>query len=164
MTETVRYSLICKQDLALGVGTRQVRLGDASVRTLDEINIGTFLTVTSTSLRATDFNGTAVMTWSGALQAGWRVWGVTAKVTTAFGATGGLTGLRIGDPSSTVRWTNADMALTLGTETDSADFSDPSLMVFSSNTDLLVSAIGGLYDATGVLQVAIHSSLLRHPA
>lgn len=164
MTETARYSLACLEDLALGTGTRQVRLADASVRTLHEIHLSTFLTVQLYTLRATDFNGTGVMTRTGALPAASRVWGVTAKVTTAFGTTGGLAGLRIGDGASPVRWTNADMALTLGTETDQGDFSDASLMIYTVATDLLVSAIGGLFDATGVLEVAIHSSLLRHPS
>ena len=164
MVETARYSLACLEDLALGTGTRQVRLGDASVRTLSEIHLTRFLTVQLYTLRATDFNGTAVMTLTAGLPASRRIWGVTARITTTFGATNGLTGLRIGDASSTVRWTNADMALSLNTETDEGDFSDMSLMIYPATTDLVVSAIGGLYDATGVLQVAIHSSWLRHPA
>jgi len=86
------------------------------------------------------------------------------KVLTAFGATGGLTGLLVGDLSDPARWSSAAIALTQNTETDEGNFSDMSLMIYPAAADLLVTAVGGLYDATGLLELCVHSSVLRHPS
>lgn len=42
MVETITYSKVFAQDLALGTGTQSVTLADGSTETLDEINIATF--------------------------------------------------------------------------------------------------------------------------
>ena len=163
MTETARFSKVQLEDLQLGTGTRNIRLADGAVRVLTDIHLTKLLTVDTRVLRATDFNGLTTMTATGGLLANRRVWGVTAKNLIAFGATGGLTGLLIGDPTIPDRWTNAAMALTGGIETDEGDFSDLSLMIYTANTDLIVSGVGGTFDATGQIELAVHYSLLRHP-
>ena len=43
MTETVRFGLVGKQDLKIGTGTFEVRLGDGRVVTLDEIQLEDFV-------------------------------------------------------------------------------------------------------------------------
>lgn len=45
MTEVVRFSQLGKQDLKIGTGTFEVRLGDGRVVTLDEIRLTDFLSV-----------------------------------------------------------------------------------------------------------------------
>lgn len=164
MTEILRYSKACIEDLAVGDATRQVRLADGGVYTLKEINVPRLLTLNRATLRATDFNGTGVMTYASGIPANRRIWGVTIKIAVSFGTTGGLTGLLVGDPSDPARWSNAAIPLTANTETDEGDFSDMSLMIYPTATNLLVTAVGGLFDATGSLEVCIHSSLLRHPS
>ena len=164
MVETARYSKAMLEDLALGTGTRQVRLANGGVYPLTEIHLTKFLTVHMHVLRATDFNGLATMIWPGGFVAGRRIWGATAKNLLAFGATGGLTGMLIGDPTIPDRWTNAAHPLALGAETDEGDFSDASLMIYTVDTDLVVSGVGGLFDATGQIELAVHFSLLRHPS
>lgn len=163
MVETARYSKVMLEDLQLGTGTRNVRLGNGAVSALTEIHLTKFLTVEKRVLRATDFNGLTTMSITGGLLANRRVWGVTAKNLVAFGATGGLTGMLIGDPTVADRWTNAAMALAIATETDEGDFSDLSLMIYTANTNLIVSGVGGTFDATGQIELAVHYSLLRHP-
>jgi len=162
MTETVRYSKICAEDLALGYATRQIRLANQAVYTLSEIHLSSFLLLKRQTLAAV--NGASVLTWTAGIPALARVWGVTAKVLTAFATTGGLTGLRIGEATLLDRWTNADMALALNTETDQGDFSSSDLPIFSTAADILVSAVGGTYGATGAMELACYYSLLRHPA
>lgn len=49
MTEIVRYSLIGKEDLALGTGTFEVRLADGRVAVLSKIDIGALLNDASIS-------------------------------------------------------------------------------------------------------------------
>lgn len=164
MTEILRFSKACIEDLAIGDSTRQVRLADGGVYTLTEISVPRLLTLNRSTLRATDFNGSGVMTYSSGIPANRRIWGVTIKINTTFGTTGGLTGLFVGDSIDPTRWSNAAIPLTSGTETDEGDFSDMSLMIYPTAANLLVTAVGGLFDATGSLEVCIHSSLLRHPS
>ena len=152
------------EDLALGTSTRSVRLADAGVYTMNEVHIGGLLTQTLHMLLATDFNGDGVMIGAGFLPANRRIWGVTAQVQVTFGATGGLTGLLVGDAVTVDRWSRAAMALTAGTETSEGDFSDGSLVIYGAATDLWISGVGGLFDATGELEICIFSSLIRHPA
>lgn len=164
MVETARYSLACLEDLAIGIGTRQVRLANNGVYTLHEINLTGLLQVSTYVLRATDFNGLGAMTLSAGLPASRRLWGVTVKNLVAFGATGGLTGYTVGDPTVMDRWSNATFPLTVPFESDEGDFLDPSLMIYTAATDIIISGIGGLFDATGSLEVAVHTSWLRHPS
>ncbi len=164
MVETVRYSKAYLEDLAIGTGNAAVRLADGSTPSLTEINVSGLLHVRVATLRAVDFNGLATMVWQGALPATERIWGVTVKVQTSFGITNGLTGLLVGDQIVPNRWSNAPLALTQDTETDQGSFSDASLMIMSVAGDVVITATGGLFDATGRLEVAVHTSLLRHPS
>src|SRR5712691_8611361 len=127
MSETVRFSKLMLQDIALGYSTRQIRLANQAVYTLDEVHLSGLLLLARRTLSAV--NGNAVLTWTGGIPALARVWGVTAKVLTAFATTGGLTGLRLGEATLLDRWTNADMALALNTETDQGDFASSDLPI-----------------------------------
>lgn len=163
MTETIRYSKIMTEDLALGLNTRQVRLADQSVRTLKEISLTTFLLTQLTTLNASAFTGQPTMTIPAGLVAGRRIWGVTVKNLVELGATGSLTGYLVGDTIVPDRWSNAAFPLTVPFESDEGDFADASLMVYTVSTDIVLSGVGGLFDATGQVEVAVHYSVLRHP-
>ncbi len=164
MVETVRYSKAYLEDLAIGVGTAAVRLADGSTPSLTEIHLSGLLRLRRVTLRAADVPGLATMVWAGALPLGERIWGVTVRVVTTFGITNGLTGLLIGDQIVPDRWSNAPIALTQGTETTQGAFSDASLMVMSVQGDVVITALDGLFDTDGRLEVAVHTSLLQHPA
>lgn len=162
-TETVRYSKVMAEDIAIGWGTRSVRLANQGVYTLTECNITSFLLRALNTLRASAFSGTGVMTWSAALPANARIWGVTSKITTAFGVTNGLASLQIGDATTPTLW-GTGLPLTLNSETDQGDFTTSDLPIYPTAADVWVSAVGGTFDATGVMELCVHYSLLRHPA
>jgi len=162
MTETARYSKIMLEDLDLGTGTRSVRLADGATYTLKQVHLSGFLT--QSLFRLTSSNGASVLTATAKLPANSRVWGVTAKVVTTFGNSGGLTGLLVGDSTTVDRWTSSAMARTSGTETDQGDFNDASLMIYATATDVLVSAVGGTFDTDGVIELCVHYNVLTHPA
>lgn len=163
MVETVRYSKAMLEDLALGYSTRSVRMADQAVRVLHEISLAGLLAVVTKTLAAASFSGTALMTWAAAIPANARVWGVTSKCATAFGVTGGLASVAIGEPADSARWGTA-LPITLNAETDQGDFTTSDLPIYPIATDVWVSALGGTFDATGTLELAVFYSLLRHPS
>jgi hypothetical protein len=163
MTETVRYSKICLEDIALGYGTRSVRLANQGVYTLHECHLSSFLLTSLTTLRASSFSGTGVMTWTSGLPANARIFGVTSKITTGFGTSNGLASLQIGDATTPTLW-GTGLPLTLNSETDQGDFTTSDLPIYPTASDVWVSAVGGTFDATGVMELCVHYSLLRHPA
>lgn len=164
MVETARYTRIFMEDLDIGLGVKNIRLGDQSVRPLTQINLAKFLTVSKFVLPATAFSGQPVMQLATGLPGGRRIWGVTVKNLVALGATNGLTGYQVGDPTVLNRWSNTAFPLTVPFESDEGDFADASLMIYPVDTPLILSGEGGLFDGTGQVEVAVHTSLLRHPA
>lgn len=161
MAETVRLSLIYLEDLDVGVGTRDVRLFDNSIATLQKIHLGTLLQVRTTTTPAT--NAASQLALSGLIQAGDRIFGVTIKLTTGLGTSSGLTAIRIGDPTTTDRWGTLS-TLTVNTETSQADFGLADLPIYSSNTNVVISAVGGTFDGTGAIEVTAHYMRLTHRA
>jgi hypothetical protein len=105
-----------------------------------------------------------VLTATGKLAAGMRVFGVTASVVTTFGNSNSLTGLLIGDTILPSRWSATALARTSGTTSNQSNFADASLMIYNTATDLIVSAVGGTFDADGVIELCIFYSSLRHPS
>ena len=160
MTETIRYTQIFAQDLALGYGTRNVRLANAGVYPLNEIHLATLLFASLTVLPCT--NGVAVLAWTAGYPSAGRVWGVTSKILTAPGTSQGLTGFRVGDAAVADRWTRAAASLALAAETDQGDFALTDLPI-TAGEDILVQAEGGLFDGTGQIELCCYFSLLRHP-
>lgn len=160
--EIARYTKIYLEDLDIGLSTKNIRLADGGTYALTQISVPNLLH--REVFRLTSSNGASVLTGTSRLPANSRVWGVTAKIITTFGNSGGLTGLLVGDPTDTDRWTSSAMARTSGTETDDGDFSDPSLMIYASATNVLVSAVGGTFDTDGVIELCVHYSQMRHPA
>ena len=88
---------------------------------------------------------------------------MTSRVLTAFGVTGGLASLAIGEPADMARWGTA-LPITLNAETDQGDFTISDLPIYPIATDVWVSALGGTFDATGAIELAVFYSLLRHPS
>ncbi len=161
MAETVRLSLIYLEDMDVGVGTRDVRLFDNSIATLNKIHLGNLPQLRTTTAAAT--NAATSLSLSGLIKAGDRILGVTLKITTGLGTSAGLTSIQVGDGTVQDRWGSL-ATLTVNTETSQADFPLSEMPIYPSDTNVVISAIGGTFDGTGVLQVTAHYMRLTHRA
>ncbi len=94
------------------------------------------------------------------IPAGARVVGVYRTITTAFGASGGLTGMHLGDAILVDRWGQA-LALTVNDKSDATDFREGGVPVYTSATSVLISAAPdtATFDATGVLLLEVEYHL-----
>jgi hypothetical protein len=157
--ETVEYALACLEDLDIGTGTRSVHLADGGTVTLHQISLGALLTLVTRTIQPA--SGAALATLTGFLPAGARVFGVTTEILASLGTTQGLSSFAIGDATLMDRW-GAQSVLTAGAQTDQGDFHDASLPVYPADTDVVVSAIGGVFDGVGNIEVTLHYLLLTH--
>lgn len=156
--ETVRLSLIYLEDLDIGTGTRQVRLADGSLADLTRVSLPGFLALRT--YRVTPTAGQAILpNLTNALPAA-RIAGVTTEILTTFGTSQGLTGFMVGDATIPDRW-GTQTTLTAGAQTGDAQGDWP---VYTAASDLIVSALDGLFDADGRLEVTVHYFILAHRA
>ncbi len=156
--ETIHWTPIYREDLAIGNSTADVRLQDGSVETLHEINLGGLLTVRTRSVTLT---AGASVSLSAMMLAGERIFGVTMKNTSALGASSGLTGVAIGDGTLVDRW-GTQTTLTNGATTGPANFLNGDVPIYATDTAVILSAIGGNFDGTGTVDVQVHAFLLAH--
>src|SRR5262245_52596495 len=145
MAELIQYSKICLEDLDLGDGTREVRLQDGSLHTLNRIS-GILSLVRTTQLTAT--NGTTTLTATGLIPLGARVHDVTIKILTALGTSNGLSSIMIGDSITLDRW-GSGIGVTQNTETSQADFTVQEMVVYSSSQNVLITGNAN-YNGTGI--------------
>jgi hypothetical protein len=159
--ETVRLTRICEEDLDVGSGTRSVRLADGSVATLHQVSVPGLCPKLTVRLSAS--NGASTLTATGLIPSGARVLGVTTKIITTFGTTGGLTGFAVGDATSVAHW-GSQTTLTAGAETSQRDFTDAGQPINNSAaaSDVILSALSGTFDATGQVEVQLTWFLLTH--
>lgn len=80
--------------------------------------------------------------------------GVTSRVTTALGVTGGTTGYQVGTGADPDRW-GSKTGTAIGTTTDNRDWTASTVENFAAATDVIVTANGGNFDATGVIYVSV---------
>lgn len=112
-------------------------------------------------------NGAALLTAAALIPAGARVLGVTCKITTGFGTSGGLTAIACGDGGVIDRF-GVSAALTTNSLIGGSDapaaaqMHDYSMPIYPTATAVVLSAIGGLYDATGVIEVSVQYLLMNH--
>jgi len=99
--------------------------------------------------------GAAVMTLTGLAPLGYRVTGVTSTITTAFGTSGGLTALLLGDGVLENRWGRQPL-LTALAQTGQQHFTSDTQPIAHVAYTLLISAEGGLFDATGTVHVTVY--------
>jgi hypothetical protein len=102
-------------------------------------------TVTSSTATLTATNGASQIVASGFHAAGKIVLGVTLSIGQTFGAGNGLTGLSLGDPGTIDRYGSA-LSLTAAA---SYRLRFSGFAVFSTATDLTLSAEGGTFASTG---------------
>jgi hypothetical protein len=101
----------------------------------------------------TNVSGASV-TATGLIPAGAVVMGVTSKVTTALGTTNSTTGYKIGTAGDDDRW--GDITGTAaGTTSDNRNWTAGTIECFPTATDVIVTATGGNFDATGVIYLSV---------
>lgn len=159
MVETYDFSRIVEEDLNVGEGTVQVRLADGSLPTAHRLSLASLLL--RRTQRVSAGAGLDVLTATGLIPANARAAGVTCQIVTTLGTTQGLTAVTIGDAIVPNRWGTL-ATLTSPTETDQGDFGDPGWQVYTAQTDVLIAALGGLFDGTGVIEVTAHYFFLTH--
>ena len=80
--------------------------------------------------------------------------GVTTKVTTGLGVTNGTTGYNVGDGSDADRW-GAITGTAAGTSSDNRDWTVGTIAAFTSANNVVLTAVGGNFDGTGVIDVSV---------
>ena len=112
-------------------------------------------------------NGAALLTAAALIPAGARVLTVSTKILTGFGTSGGLTGFGVGDGGIMDRW-GVSAALTTGAFTGCSDAPaaaqqhDATLPLYPTATSVVLSALDGLFDATGSIEVSVQYILTAH--
>jgi hypothetical protein len=111
--------------------------------------------VTIATARATLSNVSgASVTATALIPAGAVVMGVTSKVTTALGTANGTTGYKIGTGADDDRW-GAITGTAAGTTSDNRNWTAGTIECFPAATDVIVTAVGGNFDATGVIYLSV---------
>ena len=109
--------------------------------------------VGSTDTTVSASPGVGVISVPGLVPTGYRVLGITSTITVAFGTSNGLTAILLGDAVALDRW-GGPTDLAAGTKTGQLSFHAGDQPIASpSSYVLLLSALGGLFDATGSLHV-----------
>lgn len=122
--------------------------------TVDSVS-GMAFAKTTVTVNASSGAGTPLLTASTVAPAGVLLLGVTARVTTTCGATGGLTTWSLGDAQMADRWATG-INRTSGTVTNAGMWRNYAPMPLATSLNVLLFADAGLWDATGVLKVTAH--------
>jgi hypothetical protein len=110
----------------------------------------------SYTLAAADFVGQPEMRAVAALPPNTLILGVPVLVESNFGSSGGATALLVGDGLVVDRWSREPLSLMSGTTTGDGDFSAQSEVRQNSAGDVVIRAVGGVFDPDGVITVVIH--------
>ncbi len=79
---------------------------------------------------------------------------MTTKVTTGLGTSNGTTGYNVGDGTDADRW-GAITGTTAGTASDNRDWTATTVQCFTAANDVVLTAVGGNFDGTGVIDVSV---------
>jgi hypothetical protein len=147
-------------------GTYHLRLHDADGVLVWEVDAYAFpiagevgpggILVGSNATTVTAVPGAAVISVPGLVPPGYRVRGLTSTITQAWGTSGGLTGLFLGDAVLLDRW-GAPNSLALGEKTNQLQFrAGDQPIAAPSGYVVLIAAVGGLFDAVGALHLTAY--------
>ena len=125
---------------------------DKSVQYLS-FDYGEQYTIQSDTTEETGVSGASV-TWTSAIPAGADVLGVLTRITTALGETNGTTGYNVGDGSDADIW-GAVTGVAAGTTSDLTDYTDTSRHLYTSATNIVLTAVGGNFDGTGAIRITV---------
>ena len=157
--ETITFSKCVLEDLDIGGGTRDIRLADGSIITAHQLSIPSLAILKTGNLSAT--NGAVALTLSQFISAGSTVLGVTTKLLTALGASGGLTAFAVGDGSIIDRWGQSS-TFTQNAVTEGGSFTPGAWPIYASANDVVISAIGGTFDGVGNFEISLHFFKIVH--
>ena len=92
-----------------------------------------------------------------------RIMGVTSQVISTFGTSQGLTGFMVGVPDQIDLW-GQSTSLAAGSLTQQEQFSAAAggWPWYTVGTPVWVTALGGLFDGSGNLELTVHYFPLRH--
>lgn len=125
-------------------------------------NVGSVTTVTS-AIATISSSAAATLTASNLIPAGVHLIGLTARITTGFGTSTGLTDFDVGDGTDVNRWADS-LAITAGTTMDLTDQTNSTASGdFAAANDVVLTAVGGNFDATGVIELIAHYITLTAP-
>lgn len=102
--------------------------------------------------------GQAVLVAAGLIPQGGRVVGVDSEVPATFGTSGSLTSLLIGGLGQEDGW--GESGTTQGSETGPENYRRGDLPIATFNEDVTVTAVGGLFDSAGTIQLTAHVIVL----
>jgi len=123
---------------------------------------------TQAEVTVTPTGGTAIATAAGLVPQGARLKGVTAKVTTGLGTTQSMTSFHIGysfDGNLLVDAYGREIALALNTVTTGADFTSSDQPIPATGTgDIVLSAVGGLFDGVGAVLLRVYYESYTSPS
>ena len=159
MTETIRFTRMMLEDMDVGASTREVRLANNRVMLLQQIHLGALGLLATTTVPSSASAPT--LSASNLILPGMRVMGVTTEILVSFGTTNSMTAFAVGDGTSLDRW-GVSTGLTAGARTEQPQFLDTTWPVYSVETSVVLSALGGLFDAKGQLEVTVHYFPLQH--
>jgi hypothetical protein len=96
----------------------------------------------------------ATVTATGIIPDGAIPIGISTEVTTALGETNGTSGYSVGDGSDADRWGTVT-GVAVGTKTNNADWTTTVIQMFNSAQNIVLTALGGNFDGTGVIVVTV---------
>ena len=145
---------------------RTLRIIDQLRKNFDDetritFDYGEVYTVESDTTEKTDISG-ATVTWTSAIPAGADVIGVLTRVTTAIGETNSTTGYQIGDGSDADRWGDIT-GVAAGTTSDPSDFTNTGRHLYTSATNIVLTAVGGNFDGDGDIRITVVYRTLTAP-
>ena len=124
-------------------------------------NVGAWTSILSAVATLTSVADTK-LTAASLIPAGCHLLGVTGRITTGFGSSTGLTDFDVGDGTDLDRWGNS-LAITAGTTFDLTDATAAASGDFASVNDVVLTANGGNFDTTGVIELIVHYITLTPP-
>lgn len=124
-------------------------------------NVGAWTTVSSAVATVTG-SAAATLTASNLIPAGSFLLGLTARITTGFGTSSGLTDFDVGDGSDVDRWANS-LGITSGITMNITNATAASNGSFAAANDVVLTSVGGNFDATGVIEIIAHYITLVAP-
>lgn len=132
---------------------------------VDNIEVGAAWPIATATIPSVA--GASLLTAAALIPAGVPVLVVTTKILTAFGASGGLSGFEVGDGVIVDRWGEQTSlllnALSGGSDAPAANQARDSVMPrYSSAQAVVISAVGGTFDAVGSLQVSVQYLSIPH--
>lgn len=107
-------------------------------------------------------SGASTLTATGLIPRGALTCGPSTRVIAALGTANSLTGYKVGDGIDDDRWGIKAVGVALNTVSGSADFTSTLVdMAIGSGRDVVITAVGGTFDGTGVIRVGVRYQVAR---